>query len=117
MDKIIIKGLKLDCIIGINKWERNQKQPVIIDIVVYTDISQAADSDNLDNTVNYKEIYDLVVNVVQKSDYFLVEALAEEIANICLKNFKIKKVQVKVLKPNALRLAESAGVEIERENE
>lgn len=117
MDKIIIKGLKLDCIIGVNDWERNKKQPVIIDISAYTNIAKATKSDNLDNTVNYKEMYDLIVNLVKKSDFYLVEKLAEEIAKICLKNFKIKKIKVRVLKPNALVLAKSAGIEIERENE
>lgn len=115
MDKIIIKGLKLDCIIGVNEWERNKKRPVIIDITAYTDISKAANSDNLDNAVNYKEICDLVVNFVKQSHFYLVETLTEEIANICLKNFKIKKIKVIILKPKALELAESAGVEIVRE--
>ncbi len=115
MDKIIIKGLKLDCIIGVNEWERNQKQPVIIDITAYVDVSKAAKTDNLDNAINYKEIYDLVVNLAKNSHFYLVETLAQEIANACLKNFKIKKIKVKILKPEALKLAESAGVEIVRE--
>ncbi len=115
MDKIIIKGLKLECIIGVNEWEQNQKQPVIIDITAYADVSKAARSDSLASAINYQEINDLVVNLTEKSHFYLLEAFAEEIANICLKNFKIEKIKVKILKPRALELAAAAGIEIVRE--
>lgn len=115
MDKIIIKDLFLRCIIGINEEERREKQDVIINVILWTDLRKAGKSDKFENTLDYRYIKKQIVDIVESSNYYLVEALAEKIANICLEDERVRKVQVVVEKPGALRFARSVGVEITRE--
>ena len=114
-DKIIIRDLLLRCIIGINDWEREAKQDVLINLVIVTDMQKAGASDNPDDILNYRSITKAIIKHVEASQYRLVEALAAAIARICCVDFKAPKVIVRVEKPGALRFARSVGVEIERE--
>ena len=114
MDKILIKDLLLRCIIGTNESERREKQDVLINIEMSLDFLEAARTDDISKSANYKEINKKIIPLVENSQYFLVETLAEKIAQTCLKNPKIMKVKVSVEKPGALRFARSVGVEITR---
>lgn len=114
MDRIIISDLGLRCIIGINPEERREKQDVVINIVLYADLSQAGNSDKFEDTVDYRAIKKKIVAQVETSHYFLIEALAESIAQLCLAHPLVQQVQVRVDKPSALRFARSVGVEITR---
>ena len=117
LDKIHIKDLMLRCIIGLNYWEREKKQDVMINITLYADLSTACQSDNIEDTVDYKDIKQKVVDMAEASSYMLVERLAQHIADICLENPKVQKVKVMIDKTGALRFARSVGVEIIRERE
>lgn len=114
MDRIFIKNLLLRCIIGVNEEERRDKQDVIINISLYGDFKKACSTDNFENAVDYRDITKKVIGLVEKSSFFLVEALAQKIADICLEFPLVEEVEVRVEKPGALRFAESAGVEIRR---
>ena len=115
MDKILIKDLLLRCIIGTNDPERKDKQDVLINIELNSDLSEAARKDDLAEIADYKAITKQVIHMVESSQFYLVETLAEEIAKICLRHPKIQRVRVRVEKPGALRFARSVGVEISRE--
>jgi FolB domain-containing protein len=117
MDKIIIKDLLLRGIIGINPDERVNKQDILINMVIYTDIRQAAASDAIEDAVNYKSITQRVIDHVEHSADLLVEKLVTDIARIILTEFPVQRVQVRVEKPGALRFARSVGIEIERTRE
>ncbi len=114
LDKIHIRKLFLRCILGINEEERRKKQDVVIDITLHADLEKACLSDNMDDTVNYKVIKEKAIDVVEGSSYFLVEALAEKVAAVCIENPRVERVDVTVDKPGALRFASSVGVEIVR---
>lgn len=114
IDKIFIKDLLLRCVIGINEFERRGKQDVVINVEIWSDLTPAAKTDNIKEAVDYKEINKNIIKFVENSQFFLVEALAENVAQVCLQNRKIKKVRVTVEKPGALRFARSVGVEIVR---
>ncbi len=114
MDRIIIRDLKVRCIIGINDEERREKQDVIINISMDADLSKAGRSDKAEDTVDYRAVKKTIVNMVESSHYFLIEALAQAIADICLQNQAVNEVTVSVDKPNALRFAQSVAVEITR---
>lgn len=114
MDRIMVRGLTIRCIVGINEEERIKKQDVIINISMDVDLLKAGISDNFDDTVDYKKIKQDVYGLVEDSKYFLIEAMAENIAKICLKRDKVKSVTVSVDKPGALRFASSVAVEITR---
>ncbi len=113
-DKIHIRDLVVRCIIGIEPIERREKQDVVINITLFTDIKEASKSDNIADTVDYKNIKKSVLNFVENSNFYLLETLAEEIAKICLNESKVKGVSVVVDKPGALRFARSVAVEINR---
>lgn len=114
MDRVLISDLAARCIIGVNDDEREEKQDVLINLTVFTDLSAAARNDSLEDALDYRTLRTDVVEMVEVSHYFLLEALAEAIAAICLKHRGVEGVRVRVDKPGALRFARSVGVEIER---
>jgi len=114
MDKIIIDDLRARCIIGVYDEERREKQDVVINLVLFSDLAAAGRSDNIADAVDYRAIKKKVLALVEGSSYRLVEALAEAIAEACLGDPGVKQVQVRVDKPGALRFARTVAVEITR---
>ncbi len=117
MDRILISDLRARCILGVSDEERREKQDVVINLSLYADLRSAARSDRFEDTVDYRAIKKRVLSLVEASRCFLVEALAEAVADACLQTPGVARVQVRVEKPSALRFARSVGVEITRERE
>ena len=115
LDKIHIRDLGLRCILGVYEDERKAKQDVIVNITLYASLHKACHSDCMDDTVDYKTIKNWVVEMVESSSFYLVERLAQAIANLCLESERVQRVDVTVDKPGALRYARSVAVEITRE--
>lgn len=113
-DHIIIKDLLLRGIIGINDWEREVEQDILINIRLTADLSQAGATDSIEDTVNYRTITKAIIAHVESSQRFTIEALAEDLAGICLAEDGVQQARVRVEKPGALRFARSVGVEIVR---
>lgn len=114
MDKIFIKDLLARGIIGVNDWERKLPQDILINIVLSIDIRPVAESDEISSSVNYSTVSKKVLAHAETAQRFTVESLAEDIAQICLAETGVQKVQVCVEKPGAVRFTRSVGVEIER---
>lgn len=114
MDKIFIKDLLLRGIIGINDEERVKKQDILVNVVMFADTQAAAKSDSIVDAVNYRTITKGIIQHVEGSSNFLVEKLANDIAQLIITEYGVERVQVRLEKPAALRFAESVGVEIER---
>lgn len=114
MDKTIIKDLLIRGIIGISERERAQRQDILINIVLYGDITAAGKSDDIKDTINYRTVAKKTITYVERSARYTVEALASDIARFCLEEPGVSGVQVRVEKPGAVRFAQSVGVEIER---
>jgi dihydroneopterin aldolase/D-erythro-7,8-dihydroneopterin triphosphate epimerase len=114
MDKIFIRELALRCIIGIYPEERCEKQDIVINVEMHCDLKKAGRSDDLNDTVDYKAIKKAILKLVEGSSFMLIEALAENIADIALSNPKVQQVVVSIDKPGALRFARSSAVEISR---
>ncbi|MBS1253928.1 MAG: Dihydroneopterin triphosphate 2'-epimerase [Anaerolineales bacterium] len=117
LDKIRIRDLVVRAIVGVNPDERANRQDVLINLTLYLDTRRAGQSDKIAGTVNYRTVTRRVIQHVEASNYYLVEALASNIARIILAEFPVERVRVSVEKPGALRAARSVGVEIERERE
>ncbi|MBE2222264.1 MAG: dihydroneopterin aldolase [Anaerolineae bacterium] len=117
MDKILIKDLLLRGIIGINPDERVNKQDILLNLVIYTDIRKAAASDDIADAVNYKSITKRIIAHVEASPDFLVEKMVTDIARLVITEFNVTRVIVRLEKPGALRFADSVGIEIERTRE
>jgi FolB domain-containing protein len=113
MATIRITNLKLRTVIGANDWERNCKQDIIINIKIDFDASTAAHSDDLKDTLDYKALTKQIIQMVEASQFFLLEKLAKKILTIVMNNPLVEKVKVRVDKPLALRFTDSVSVELE----
>ncbi len=116
-DQIHIKDLLLRGIIGINDWEREKRQDILINITLFGDLYPAGSSDKIEDCINYRTVTKKVISYVEESERFTVEALAADIAKICLEEKGVTRARVRLEKPGALRFARSVGVEIERTTE
>ena len=114
MDKVIIKDLLARGIIGVNDWERKRPQDILINLTIFTDTKRAAETDNINDCVNYSTISKKVIAHAETSQRLTVEALANDLAKLCLAEDRAQKVIVRVEKPGAVRFARYVGVEIER---
>jgi FolB domain-containing protein len=114
MDQIFIKDLVARGIIGINDWERETPQEILINIVLFADLRKAGESDDLHDSVDYRSIAKKVISHTETARRLSVEALAADLASLCLAEPRVEKVWVRVEKPGALRFSGSVGVEIER---
>lgn len=115
MDKIFIRALKTEAIIGIFDWERQVKQTVLIDLELAVDVRKAALSDAIADTVNYKRVAKRVLAFVEESQFHLVESLAEHVAMLILGEFGVDWVSVVLSKPGAIRSSRDVGIALERE--
>jgi len=114
MDKVIIKNLLARGIIGIRDWERKRVQDILINIILFTDTRRAAETDDINDCADYSEVAKKMQAHAESAGKFTVEALANDLAGICLAQNNVQRVIVRVEKPTAVRFAESVGVEIER---
>lgn len=114
-DKIYIRDLSLRCIIGIYPDERREKQDVIINAIMEGDLSAAPLSDQIEDTINYKSIKKSIVQMVEASEFNLIETMAARILDICLAEPRVRRATVTVDKPGALRFARSVAVEMSRD--
>ena len=114
MDIIFLHSLKIDAVIGIWEWERKIRQTVEIDLDMAADIRKAAATDNVEDTLNYKQVAKRLQGFVGESEFQLVETLAERVADIVTGEFDVPWVRVRVNKPGAIRGARDVGVVIER---
>ena len=114
MDKVFITDLVARGIIGVNDWERVKPQEILINITVLTDTHRAAESDDVADCVDYGVLARKAQAYAESSARFTVEALANDLAKICLEESTVLKAIVRVEKPGAVRFSRSVGVEIER---
>jgi FolB domain-containing protein len=114
MDRVFIKDLLVRGIIGINDWEREKPQDILINIEIFADLKIAGEEDDISHSINYRTISKKAQARAETAQRLTVEALAEDIARLCLDEPGVKKVRVRVEKPGAVRFARSVGVEVER---
>lgn len=114
MDKIFIKNLHARGILGVNPHERVTPQLILINIVIETDTRRAAEVDDLSLSVSYSDLARKVKTHAETAQRLTVEALAADIARICLAEPGVQKALVRIEKPEAVPEAETVGVEIER---
>jgi FolB domain-containing protein len=114
MDKTFIKDLLVRGIIGIRDWEREKPQDILINVTVFSDTTRAAETDNIADCVDYSALSKQIQAHAETAKRLTVEALANDLAKICLEQKGVRKTIVRVEKPGAVRFAKSVGVEIER---
>jgi dihydroneopterin aldolase/2-amino-4-hydroxy-6-hydroxymethyldihydropteridine diphosphokinase len=117
MDKIVIKGVLAWGKHGVLDFERTQTQPFTVDMEIWTDVSKACLSDNLCDTVNYADIYNIVKSVIETQSFMLLERLAFVIVEkVFTYDNRIQKIKIKAVKNKAPLEGQldHIGVEIEK---
>ncbi|RZF49689.1 dihydroneopterin aldolase [Acinetobacter halotolerans] len=115
MDAIIIEGLKVDTVIGCFNWERQIIQPLMLDLTIHNDLSQAANSDELDDTLNYAQICELAAEVIQQAQPKLIEHAAQLVLDCLFSTFpSVKSIIITIRKPAIIAQAQAVGIRLER---
>jgi len=115
MDKIVISDLRVDTVIGTLPEERGKTQTLLINLELHLPLHKAGRSDDLFDSVDYCQIEAKIIELGEKSKFFLIERFAEKIADICLQEKLISRVKVEVAKPGALKHSAKVAVCIERD--
>ena len=114
MDKVFLRQLQLEAVIGVYDWEREIRQPLIMDLEIATDAGRAAASDRIQDALDYHAVAKRITEFVGQSDFQLVETLAERCAELLIREFAVTWLRMTVHKPDAVENAASVGVVIER---
>lgn len=114
MDTIFLSEVKVQTKLGVPEWERMVEQTIILDIEIGYDLSKSCKSDDVADTIDYGEVVARVRTTLKDNSFQLVEALAEHICQLILKEFNALSVKVKVAKPSILPGLKALGVMIER---
>ena len=113
-DRIFLRGLTAECVIGFIDWERRVKQTVVVDLELPVDCRQAAVTDEVTDTIDYKKVSKRVLAFIEASEFKLVETLAQRLALLILEEFAIEWIRLSINKPGAIRNSRDVGVSIER---
>jgi dihydroneopterin aldolase len=111
---IFIRDLTLPALIGVYIHEKENPQPIRINLDLAVKENMTANKDRLADVVSYEEIADGVRKLIASGHVNLVETLAQQIADICFSHQRVQTVRVRVEKLAVFEDAVSAGVEIER---
>lgn len=114
MDTIFINNLETYGILGIHPHEQRKPQPIRVSVRIDANISLASGKDDIHQTINYSTLAKMIINFIDASHYFTIEALIEALAGEILSDERIPQVWLRIEKPNAVPNAESVGVEITR---
>lgn len=113
-DLVSIEGLKVDAVIGIYEWEKNTRQPLLIDIDMAWNNRVAGHSDDIRDALDYEAVSNQVVALVKRQPFELIERVAEECAAMIIGTFNVQWLKIRVSKPTALKHAQTVAVQIER---
>ncbi len=114
MDQVIIKDLLARGVIGISERERERPQDILINVILFTDITRAAETDNIQDCVDYSRVAKKLIAHTERVGRHTVEALVTDLVRLCLDEPGVQGVRIRVEKPGAVRFSRSVGVEIER---
>ncbi|ALO34804.1 D-erythro-7,8-dihydroneopterin triphosphate epimerase [Colwellia sp. MT41] len=114
MSTIYVEKLEIYAILGITDEERENKQKLIIDYWIDTDISKAMMSDDIADCVNYRTVNKEILSVVLNSSYNTIERLLGILLELILSFDGALHAKIKIAKPGALRYAKSVSVTAER---
>lgn len=100
-DVIALRGLRVHGRHGVYDFERSEGQDFLVDVLLFLDLSGAAASDDVTDTVHYGELSDRLAEVVAGEPVNLLETLAVRLAEVCLADPKVRSCEVTVHKPQA----------------
>ncbi len=112
--RITVSGIRFHAYHGLTKLERQVGVRHKVDVILTADISKAAKSDSIDDTMDYRAIHDLVVRVGRENSFHLIETLASRICGEILRDFRCDQVEVSVCKETPVLdgILDTVGVEL-----
>lgn len=114
-DRLFLRGLRIDCLIGRAEWERMVQQTVLLDLELECDLRAVAAADDVaPGTVDTKALSKRLQAFVGTSTYRMIETLASEVCRLVLAEFPVSRVRLRLSKPGALRGARDVGVRMVR---
>jgi dihydroneopterin aldolase len=116
-DKVFIRQLQVNTIIGVFDFEKQAKQPLFFDVDMLTDFAKAAQSDNVDDVVDYAKVSARIIAHCEATQVELLETLAEQLATIILSEFAVSQIILRISKPQAVLEAQTVGIEIMRKKQ
>ena len=114
MDIVFIRQLRADTVIGVYDWERKVRQTVVLDLEMAADNRRAAARDGIGDALDYAAVSARLLSFIEKSEFRLIESLAEQVASIVLTEFGVPWLRLRLSKPGAVTAARDVGVLIER---
>jgi len=109
---VLIKDFIINEIIGIHKHEKINKQKIIFNIVIDVDKNTLPDENNISSIVDYEKITNKLRNLTKLKNYNFLESLAEDSFKEIFEDKRINSVKIKIEKPDAIKNADSVGVEV-----
>lgn len=113
-DIVFIKNLHIDTLIGVYDWERAIKQKLVVSASIVCDMTQASQTDDVQHAINYKSVCEDIERLCHQLKAKLLESLAEQICQFILDTYPCYSITLTIDKPNAIKHAESVGVQITR---
>lgn len=114
LDLIFVEGLRAETVIGIDKGELHDPQPLVIDVHAGVPHARACDTDRIGDTIHYGIVRERILRLMAEHRLQLLESFAEAIAEILLAEFGAAWVRVRVVKPRKFADVDAVGVQIER---
>ena len=114
MDTVFISELRVDTVIGVYDWERDIRQTVVLDLELASDNARAAQSDSIEDALDYAAISARIQAFIEGSQFQLIETMAEQVAALLRTEFAISWLRLRLSKPGAVAAAREVGVQIER---
>lgn len=113
--RIFVRGLEIEASIGVYPHEHESTQPIIVDVEIDIGDTPPPKDDRLHETVDYETVSIKAAEIAKAEHVQLVETLAQRIADWCLSSDpRVVACAVRIAKPQALKNADVAGVEIVR---
>lgn len=115
-DTVYVKDLRLSTIIGVNPWEREEKQVVVVNLTVYPSPLLFSTKDDQEKKSHHlRTMVRTLTRHIESSGYKTVEAFAVAVARIALEKCHVNKIRVRLEKPSAILFADASGIEVTRD--
>lgn len=115
LDRLSICELRVRGRVGVTPQERRLPQEVVVSLTLHADLASACRTDRIEDTVDYKTLKKAILALCESGSFKLIERMAQLIAELALEDSRIRRVDVRVQKPGALRFARCSEVEITRQ--
>ncbi len=111
---VFIDEFRVDASIGVYEWEKQIKQTLLFDLEMACDITHPANTDTLENAVDYAAVCQLIKDTVLAQHFGMLECLAERLAEQILEQFPVENLSLRISKPGAIADAQRVGVLVKR---